>query len=128
MRLMDTNDCVFCKIISGDIPSHTVWEDDAYAAFLDIRPLSPGHLLVVPKKHYRFVWDVPEAEFGVYMSAVQKLARALQNIFGTDMVLSKVVGEEVPHAHVWLFPNPNLASGTKEDFEGNAEKIRSALG
>jgi len=122
------DDCVFCKIVAGDIPSHRVYEDEGYSAFLDIHPKSPGHLQVVPKKHYRYVWDVPENEFSAYMKVVRRLANALRGTFGTDMIFSRVMGDEVPHAHVWLFPNPDLASGNKEDFEGNAEKIRSALG
>lgn len=120
-------DCVFCKIVSGNIPSEKVYEDDGYVAFLDINPQSPGHLQVVPKKHYRYVWDVPETEFGAYANVVLKLANALRGVFGTDMVFSRVMGDEVPHAHVWLFPNPKEASGDKTDFKGNAEKIRKAV-
>lgn len=121
------SDCIFCKIARGEIPAEKVYEDDSYLAFLDIDPQSPGHILVIPKKHYRFVWDVPESEFGQYMGVVQKLAHALQGTFGTDTVLSKVIGEEVPHAHVWLFPYPEQAKGDKNDFQGNAAKIRNAL-
>jgi len=120
-------DCVFCKIVKGDLPSYKVYEDGEYLSFIDIRPLSPGHILVIPKKHYRFVWDVPDEAFKNYMSVVKKLAQALQNTFGTNMVSSKIVGEEVHHAHVWIFPNPDEATGDKNDFEGNAQKIRSAL-
>lgn len=120
-------DCVFCKIVKGDIPSNKVYEDDRYLAFLDINPQSPGHIQVIPKKHYRYVWDVPESEFGAYASAVLKLANALRGTFETDMVFSRIMGDEVPHAHVWLFPNPAQAVGDKKDFKGNAEKLRSAI-
>lgn len=125
--MSEKDDCIFCKIVAGELPSHKVYEDDSYLAFLDIRPLSPGHLLVIPKKHYRFVWDVPESEFGNYMAVVQKLAKAVQNTFGTDIASSKIIGEEVHHAHVWVFPWPEAAVGDKDDFEGNAKKIREAL-
>lgn len=121
------DDCVFCKIVVGEVPAHVVYEDGAHLAFLDINPRSPGHIQVIPKKHYRFVWDVPEKEFGVYMAAVQKLAKALQKTFGTDMVFSRVMGDEVPHAHVWLFPDPRKAGGEKNDLEANAQRIRDAL-
>lgn len=120
-------DCVFCKIISGDIPSEKVYEDDEYFAFLDIHPQSPGHLQVVPKKHYRYVWDIPGSEFGAYASVILKLANALRGGFGTDMVFSRVMGDEVPHAHVWLFPNPKEAAGDKADLKRNAEKVRKAI-
>ena len=119
--------CVFCKIVSGAIPSTKVYEDDNYLAFLDIHPQSAGHMQVIPKKHYRFVWDVPETEFGAYMAVVHKLANAIKGTFGTDFVFSRVMGDEVPHAHVWLFPAPREAKGDPADFAGNAEKIRARL-
>lgn len=124
---MEKNTCVFCKIVASKIPAYPVYEDEQYLAFLDINPHSPGHIQVIPKKHYRYVWDVPETEFGDYMAVVHTLAQALQGTFGTDMVFSRVMGDEVPHAHVWLFPNPKEARGDKNDFEGNTEKIRNAL-
>lgn len=119
-------DCVFCKIVAGDIPAHKVYEDEHFLAFLDIRPLAPGHTLVIPKEHHRWVWDV--ADMGGYFSVVQKIAKVLQKISGTDEVHMKVVGEEVPHAHVWVFPSPDKATGDKNDFETNAANLREALG
>ncbi|MCX6786419.1 MAG: HIT domain-containing protein [Candidatus Kaiserbacteria bacterium] len=118
-------ECIFCKIIAGDIPAHKVYEDEQFLAFLDIRPLSAGHTLVIPKEHYRFVWDVPNV--GEYFVVVQKIAKALQKISGTDEVYMKVIGEEVPHAHVWVFANPDKAAGDKNDFTTIAEKIRQAI-
>jgi len=101
-------DCVFCKIVKREIPAHIVYEDADFLAFLDIRPQSPGHTLVIPKTHYRWVWDVPNV--GEYFEAVKKIAMAQKKAFGTDFILSKVVGEDVPHAHVWVFPS-DLAKG-----------------
>ncbi len=118
-------DCLFCKIIAKEIPSECVYEDTDFMAFLDIHPRSPGHVQVIPKKHFRWVWDVPN--IGDYFAVVQKIARAMQNTFGTEAVWSKVMGDEVPHAHVWLFPNVNEAVGDKNDFAGNAQKIREKL-
>ncbi|MHB8913582.1 MAG: HIT family protein, partial [Minisyncoccota bacterium] len=94
--------CIFCKIVAGEIPAHKVYEDDTYLAFLDIRPLSPGHTLIIPKAHYRWVWDVED--MGSYFEVVRKIAKALQKISGTDEVHMKVIGEEIEHAHVWVFP------------------------
>lgn len=120
-------DCIFCKIVKGEIPAEKVYEDEAFLAFLDIRPLSPGHTLIIPKTHYRWVWDVPE--IGAYFEAARKVALALQKAFGgVDEIHSKVVGEEVPHAHIWVYPAPGRAQGDKMDFAANAEKIRQALG
>lgn len=117
--------CLFCKIINGEIPSHKVYEDEYFLAFLDINPRSPGHVQVIPKEHFRWVWDI--SNYGDYSLVVQKIAKAIQRTFGTDAVWSRVTGEEVPHAHTWLFPDPREAKGDKNDFEGNAEKIRSNL-
>ena len=66
-----TDNCIFCKIVSGDIPSYKIYEDDEYLAFLDIAPFADGHTLVIPKKHYQFVWDVEEV--GKYIEVAQKI-------------------------------------------------------
>ncbi|MCX6731741.1 MAG: HIT domain-containing protein [Candidatus Parcubacteria bacterium] len=118
-------DCIFCKIVKGEIPAEKVYEDENYLAFLDIRPLSPGHTLVIPKKHYRWVWDMDEA--GSFFETTKKIAQAIQKSFGTEQVFSKIIGDEVPHAHIWLFPNPEKAVGDKNDFKTNAEKIRKFI-
>ncbi|MHB8860439.1 MAG: HIT family protein [Minisyncoccota bacterium] len=117
--------CIFCKIVAGEIPAHKVYEDDTYLAFLDIRPLSPGHTLIIPKAHYRWVWDVEDQ--GSYFEVVRKIAKALQKISGTDEVHMKVIGEEIEHAHVWVFPAPDKAHGKKDDFAANVVALRSAL-
>jgi histidine triad (HIT) family protein len=126
------NDCLFCKIISGEISSHKVYEDENFLAFLDINPRSPGHTQIIPKKHYRWVWDMPICEepspnYCDYSAVVQKIAKALQKTFGTDSIWSRIIGEEVPHAHTWLFPDPRDAKGDKNDFEDNAKKIKTNL-
>jgi histidine triad (HIT) family protein len=118
------NNCIFCKIAKGDILSHKVYEDEDFLAFLSIEPESPGHTLIIPKKHFRWVWDVPDA--GEYFEIARKVATAQQKAFNTDWILSKVVGEEVPHAHIWVYPNTGV-KGDKKDFETNAEKIRKNL-
>lgn len=125
------NNCVFCKIVKGEIPSHKVYEDSEFLAFLSINPESPGHTLVIPKAHYRWVWDLP-AQAGVpngvgkYFEVAQKIALAQKKAFKTDFVLSKIVGEEVHHAHIWIFPDRNVPFD-KKDFVGNAEKIRKEI-
>lgn len=122
---MYQDNCIFCRIVAGEIPAYRVYEDSNFLAFLDIRPLSPGHTLVIPKDHHRFVWDVPHV--GSYFEVVRQVARALQQVSGTDEVYSKIIGEEVPHAHIWVFANPNTATGNKLDFEAQAEKLRAVL-
>lgn len=117
---MNEENCIFCKIVLKQIPAHIVYEDDEFLAFLSIQPQSPGHTLVIPKKHYRWVWDVPNIE--KYFKIVQKVALAQRKAFTTDFILSKIVGEEVAHAHIWIFPNKEVA-GNREDFEINKNKI-----
>ncbi|MCX6757416.1 MAG: HIT domain-containing protein [Candidatus Nomurabacteria bacterium] len=116
------NDCIFCKIINKEIPCTKVYEDENFLAFLDIRPLGPGHTQVVTKKHYRFVWDVPN--IGEYFEVVKKIALAQKKAFNADIVRSQIYGEEVYHSHVWVWPEvPGDATNLKE----NAEKIKTAL-
>lgn len=128
---MNEKNCIFCKIVAGEIPSHKVYEDGEFLAFLDINPQSPGHTQVIPKKHYRWVWDLPAQAglpggVGQYFEVAQKIARAQQKAFGTDFILSRIVGDEVPHAHIWVFPNSSVKED-KNDFKTNAEKIKNAL-
>lgn len=96
--------CIFCKIIKKEIFSHIVYEDNDFIAFMDIHPISPGHTLVIPKEHYRWVWDVPNTKD--YFEVTKKIALAQRKAFDTDAISIKIVGEEIPHAHIWVFPNP----------------------
>lgn len=130
-------DCVFCKIIRKQLPSYTVFEDESYVAFLDIRPLNPGHTLVVPKEHYRWVWDVPET--GHYFDRVGRIARVLQKTMKTDWVIADVAGMGVAHAHVHVVPRfpgdghgefvnaENAKTISPEQMTVIAEKIRNGL-
>lgn len=98
-------------------------------AFLDINPQSPGHCQVIPKKHYRWVWDV--SNVGEYFEVVKKIAKAQQKAFGTDWILSKIVGDEVGHAHIWIYPAKagpdSKIQGDLKDFESNVEKIKESI-
>lgn len=117
--------CVFCKIVKGEIPSYKVYEDENFLAFLDINPESPGHTQVIPKKHYNLVWDVPDT--GAYFETAKKIALAQKKAFNQQFIFSKVVGTDVPHAHIWIFPNPQTTAGDKMDFKTNSEKIRQNI-
>ena len=113
------DNCIFCKIIKKEIPADIVYEDKEFLAFLDIRPLAPGHVQIIPKKHYRWVWDVPN--IGQYFEVVKKVALAQKKAFQTDLIRSQIYGDEVHHAHVWLWPENG--SGAKENFKENSELI-----
>ncbi|KKR08585.1 MAG: Histidine triad family protein [Parcubacteria group bacterium GW2011_GWC2_39_14] len=127
------NDCIFCNIVKGEIPSYKVYEDDNFLAFLDIRPLNIGHTLVIPKRHERWVWDVQNV--GEYFEVTRKIVLAQKKAFETDWVVSLISGEEVPHAHIWLIPRfendghggfidtKNIKSLTKEEMLAAQSKI-----
>ncbi len=131
--------CIFCKIVKKEIPAEIVYEDENFLAFLDIHPQSAGHTQIIPKKHYRFVWDLPADEAGgmntrEYFAVAQKIAKAQQKAFGTDIIWSKVMGDEIFHAHIWVFPNPHEAKGPPvgeasdpKNLKENAEKLRLLL-
>lgn len=98
------NDSIFTKIIKGEIPAHKIYEDDDVLAFLDIHPIVPGHTLVVPKKQVEFIWDLSDEDYQTLMAAVKKIALHLRETLDVSYVGEKVVGTDVPHAHVHLIP------------------------
>jgi histidine triad (HIT) family protein len=116
--------CIFCKIVNKEIPSYGVYEDENFLAFLDINPLAPGHVQVIPKKHYRFVWDLPTEEIGKYFEVVQKIALAQKRAFNAEIVRSQVYGEEIHHAHIWVWPD---VKGEAKNFEENLKKLRKII-
>jgi len=120
-------ECVFCKIVKKEIAAEIVYENKDFIAFLDINPRSPGHIQVIPKKHYRWVWQVPNA--GKYFEVVRKIAVAQQQAFKQEAIWSKIMGDEIEHAHIWTFPDPrpDKTTGDKNDLAGNAVKIRAIL-
>lgn len=99
---MANQDCVFCQIVTGKLPADKVYEDGDFLGFLDIRPLNPGHSLIVPKKHYRWTYDVPN--FGDYFEVARKVAQAQISALGAELVSFVTLGFEVPHAHIWVVP------------------------
>jgi histidine triad (HIT) family protein len=116
--------CIFCQIVAGEVPAFVVYEDKRFLGFLDIHPLAPGHVQLIPKDHHRFVWDVPNV--GEYFEAAQKVARALQKVFRKDLIRSQIFGEQVFHAHIWLWPDLPI-EGEEKEFELISEKIRDAM-
>jgi len=119
-------DSVFTKIIKGEIPSHKIYEDDLTLAFLDIHPAQPGHTLVIPKKQVEFVWDVPDTDYQALMAATKKVALRLRDVLGTAYVGERIVGIDVPHAHVQLIPFNTVAEfGAPQDMD--AEPDHAAL-
>lgn len=102
-------DCVFCKIVSVQIPAAVVYENTAIIAFLDVNPLADGHLLVVPKDHYAHLVDVPPVVCGELFSPIPTLGRALMDVTGAEgfnelVNEGRAAGQVVPHVHCHLIP------------------------
>lgn len=98
----DMADCVFCKIVKGEIPSYKVYEDADFLGFLDISPLNSGHVQLIPKTHYRWTWDVPN--FGEYWEVARTVAKAQMKALNAPMVEFLTHGMDVHHCHIWIVP------------------------
>ncbi|MFZ2153370.1 MAG: HIT family protein [Microgenomates group bacterium] len=102
-------DCVFCEIIDGSIPCHKIAEDDNFLAFLDIKPFSVGHTMVIPKIHYRWTYDVPN--FGSYWEFTRQVSHKINTNLKPFFISYLTMGNQVEHAHIHIIPryqNDNL--------------------
>lgn len=95
---------IFSRIIAGEIPSYKVAEDDRNYAFLDINPVAPGHVLVVPKRETDYIFDLPAEDYTSLQLFAAKVARAIKKAMPCKRVGVAVMGLEVPHAHIHLIP------------------------
>lgn len=100
---------IFTKIINGDIPCHKIYEDDLTIAFMDIHPVQPGHVLVVPKKEVDHFDDLETTDYQAVWETVKKIAKAQKKTFNPQRIGVKIEGFDVPHAHVHLIPVNNIA-------------------
>jgi histidine triad (HIT) family protein len=102
-------DCIFCKIVAGDIPAIKVVDEDKVLAFMDINPASRGHMLVVPKNHAENIYEISEADLAAVMSAVKRCAGAVKEALGAEGITvlqlnGKASDQLVPHLHVHIMP------------------------
>jgi len=126
-------DCIFCKIIDGTLPSYKIFEDDDFIAFLDIEPTSRGHSMVIPKKHHRRVYDVPQ--FAEYWNVVLKITKMINETLMPEFVTYFTYGEDILHAHIQVIPRydhlekllPEKIKMSKEELELTAGKIKNML-
>ena len=95
---------VFTKIVSGELPCHKVLEDERFLAFMELKPLKPGHTLVIPKQEIDYIFDVDDRTLGDWMAFAKKAARAIRKSVPCRKVGVLVYGLEVPHAHIHLVP------------------------
>jgi len=133
-------ECIFCKIISGDIPSHKVYEDENTLAFLDISPVNPGHTLVIPKAHAENVLVSKEEDVHASVLAVRKIAPAILASVNADSMnlasnIGAAAGQSVFHTHFHIIPRTNSdgreawkhADANQGDLSSLAQMIRKRL-
>ena len=119
---------IFTKIINSEIPCYKIYEDDKTFAFLDINPETKGHTLVVPKNEVDKIYELPDEDYQALMATVKKLSAHMEKVLGAR-TLWKVIGTDVPHAHVHLLPfdetweHGKTLKLTPEEFE----EIRAQL-
>lgn len=130
-------DCIFCKIVEGQIPSYKVYDGEDFMAFLDIRPLTKGNSLIIPKKHHVWVYDVDN--FGEYFEVARKVGFATQEAFNADWLCFLTLGLEVPHAHIRVIPRykndlhkevvdlSKIEKFSEEEMKNIAEKIKENI-
>ena len=123
--------CIFCKVVRGEIPGHIVFEDEVSLAFLDHRPLFPGHCLLVPKAHFETLTDLPGDLVGPFFKNVQLLSRAVELALaaeGSFVAMNNRVSQSVPHLHVHIVPR-RKKDGLKgffwprNKYEGEAQMV-----
>lgn len=124
---------IFSRIVSGEIPSYKVAENEEFYAFLDINPLTVGHTLVIPKREVDYIFDLNEDELGRMMQFAQKIAKRIDSVVECKRVAVAVIGLEVHHAHIHLIPivkegDMNFSNEklklTKEEFQDICDKLR----
>ena len=133
--------CLFCRIVSGELPATIVYEDDNSVAFLDHRPLFHGHTLLVPRKHVETLGELSPKIVGPYFEAAQLLSRAVESGMdaeGTFVAINNRVSQSVPHLHVHVVPRrkkdglkgffwPRTKYKGDEEMEEVKKKITAAL-
>ena len=131
MKTTEEN-CIFCKIVSGEIPANKIYEDDYTLAFLSIGPHNPGHTLVIPKDHFENVYGLPDETLCRTIITVKKIAIAIKNGLETDginigMNNEETAGQEIPHAHFHIIPRKEgdglVHWGAKAYLPGEAEEV-----
>lgn len=125
-------DCLFCKIVRGELPSYTVYENERTLAFLDIHPTNPGHTLVIPKQHTKNIFEISQGDWAALSETVRMLAGKIESAVGADginimMNNREHGGQIIHHAHVHIIPrfkNDGLKAWSHTDYqEGGAESV-----
>jgi diadenosine tetraphosphate (Ap4A) HIT family hydrolase len=115
-------ECIFCKIVKGEIPCHKIYEDEEFLAFLDIFPNTKGMVIVITKRHYpSYVFEMPEEIYKKLLTTTKKIAKTLDKVLKVQRTAMIMEGMGVDHAHIKLYPLHGLDSKFKEMWA--SEKI-----
>lgn len=134
--------CVFCQIVAGEAPAHLVWDDDVAVGFLDVRPLFPGHVLLVPRSHVVTLADLPVDQVGPLFERARLLSAAMPAALGAQgsfVAMNNTVSQSVPHLHVHVVPRtkgdglrgffwPRTAYDDEAHAADVASRLREAVG
>jgi histidine triad (HIT) family protein len=128
-------DCIFCKIVKGEIPSFKVWEDEKHFAFMDINPMRKGHVLLIPKIHIDYIFDYENPGYSKLFDAAKMLSSAIKKVTNAKKIAIAVEGISVQHLHIHLVPvnkindlDPCLVkSGNMDELAKVAEELREQL-
>ena len=128
-------ECIFCKIVKGEIPSFKVWEDEKHLAFLTIRPTREGHTLVIPKVHSEYLFEMDDNDLSILSLVSKKVAKILVEVLfpNSGKVGLVVAGLEVPHTHIHLIPMDSeqdlsfsrAKDASSEELQKVLDKIKS---
>jgi histidine triad (HIT) family protein len=127
-----TMDCIFCKIVAGEIPAVKVLDEEQVLGFMDINPASRGHMLVIPKKHAENIFEISEADLSAVMGAVKRCAGALKQVVEAEGITvlqlnGKASDQLVPHIHVHIMPrweNDGMSVSRWEMGKGDVEELQ----
>jgi len=117
------NNCIFCKIANGEIPAVRIWEDKKYLAFLDMNPVTPGHTLLIPKKHDDYIFDLKKGEYSKLMLKTKEVAKILKEKLNPKRVGVIIEGFGVPHVHIHLIPINKPDEIIKGKSKTNSEEL-----
>jgi len=138
---MTEESCIFCKIVRKEAPASCIYEDGRTMAFLDIRPLNEGHTLVIPKKHYDYIYNVPEQDIAHLFTVVKKVACAVKKGIGAEGISitqhnESAAGQDIFHVHVHVIPRykgqklprfEEIQQKEREKLDAVAKKLRQYL-
>jgi histidine triad (HIT) family protein len=128
-------DCIFCKIIGKEIPKRILWENDHFLVFLDVMPVQPGHLLIIPKEHIENAFDMPDSLYEELFTTAKALSTPLKKAMNSARIGMVIEGFGVPHTHLHLVPinkshdldSGNARPASHEELDAIADKIEEKI-